>query len=184
MPTVLNSKAFTLFELLIVVLLIAILYGVFVHKLSRPKQADLDKLTLTNMKSFLSDLPFKNRAEVICLEPCKECFVYLDGKKTILEPVQLFKSTPKVYFPDNFGQVRTISFLPILDKNSAINDVCFKFSLFSNKSSSHFVIEDDKKYYLFDPYMNPVKVTNSFSDVTAFFDNSSLLPSERRDYDH
>ncbi len=184
MPTVLSSKAFTLFELLIVVLLIGILYGIFVHKLSKPPQADTDKLTLINIKNFLSDLPYKRKAEIICLEPCKECHIYLDGKKADDEGFSLFKTSPNIYFPDNFGQVRTISFLPIIDKNNAINNVCFKFSLFNNKSSSHYGVEDNEKFYLFDPYMKPVEITTSFSDMTVFFDNSKLLPSDTRDYDH
>ena len=184
MPTVSSSKAFTLFELLIVVLLIGILYGVFVHKLSRPPVANTDKLTLKNIKTFLADLPYKRKAEIICLEPCKTCNVYIDGKKTKESEFSLFKTAPNVYFPDNFGQIRTISFLPIIDKNGAINNVCFKFSLFNNKSSSHFAVESEDKYYLFDPYMKNVKVSKSFSDVTAFFDNSTLLPRDKRDYDH
>lgn len=184
MPTASNSRAFTLFELLIVVLLIGILYGVFVHKLTRPPVANSDKLTLKNIKSFLSDFSFKRKAEIICLEPCKTCNVYLDGKKAKTDEFSLFKSAPNVYFPDNFGQVRTISFLPISDKNGAINNVCFKFSLFNNKSSSHFAVESEGKYYLFNPYMKNVKESKSFSDLSAFFDNSTLLPSDKRDYDH
>ena len=184
MPTVSNSKAFTLFELLIVVLLISILYGVFVHKLSRAPQAKTDQLTLMNLKSFLLNIPFKRKIEVLCLEPCKECNIYIDGKKAKSDAFSLFKSSPNIYLPDNFGQVRTISFLPIIDKKGAINNVCFKFSLFNNKSSSYYALEDDSKYYLFDSYMKDVKKTKSFSDVTSFFDNSKLLPNDRRDYDH
>ncbi|MEA3523357.1 MAG: prepilin-type N-terminal cleavage/methylation domain-containing protein [Campylobacterota bacterium] len=184
MPTVSNSRAFTLFELLIVVLLIGILYGVFVHKLTKPPLANTDKLTLKNIKTFLADLPYKRKAEIICLEPCKECHVYLDGKKADEKGFSLFTSSPNIYFPDTFGQIRTITFLPLIDKNHAINNVCFKFSLFNNKSSSHYAVENDEKYYLFDPYMKPVAVSKSFSDVTAFFDNSELLPSDTRDYDH
>lgn len=184
MPTVSNSKAFTLFELLIVVVLISILYGVFVHKLSRPKKQETDKLTLINLKSFLSDIPFKHKAEVICLEPCQECYLYLDGKKADEKGFPLFKKAPQVYFPDRYGQINTVSFLPIMDKNSALHDVCFKFSLFNNKSSSYYAVQEDKKYYLMDPYMQGVKMTHSFSDVTAFFDKTKLLPSDERDYNH
>jgi len=184
MPTVSNSKAFTLFELLIVVLLISILYGVFVHKLTRAPQNKTDKLTLMNLKSFLLNIPHKKEIDVICLQPCKKCNIYIDGKKGKSDAFSLFKSTPKVYFPDNFGQLEAISFLPLIDKNRAVNSVCFKYSLFNNKSSSYFVVEDDSKYYLFDPYMKDVKMTKSFSDVTAFFDNSKLLPNDRSDYDH
>ncbi len=184
MPTVSNSKAFTLFELLIVVLLISILYGIFVHKLSKPPQEKTDQLNLVNLKSFLLDIPYKKKIEVICLEPCKECNIYIDNKKTKNDAFSLFKSHPNIYFPDTFGQVRTISFLPILDKKDAINNVCFKYSLFNNKSSSHYVVEDDGIYYLFDPYMKKVQTSKSFSDVTSFFDNSKLLPSDRSDYDH
>ncbi len=182
MPTVSNSKAFTLFELLIVVVLISILYGVFVHKLSRPKQSKTDQLTLMNLKSFLLDIPFKRKIEVICLEPCKECNIYIDNKKSKSDAFSLFKSVPNVYFPDNFGQLKTVNFLAQVDKNDAINNVCFKYTLLNNKSGSYYALEDDGDYYLFDPYMKKVKKTTSFSDVNSFFDKSKLLPSDSRDY--
>jgi prepilin-type N-terminal cleavage/methylation domain-containing protein len=184
MPTVSNSKAFTLFELLIVVLLISVLYGIFVHKLTRAPQAKTDQLTLMNLKSFLLKIPFKRKIEVLCLEPCKECNIYIDGKKAKSDSFSLFKSIPNIYSLDKFGQARTISFLPLIDKNGAMNNVCFKYSLLNNKSSSYYALEDDGKYYLFDPYMKDVKMTKSFSDVSLFFDDSKLLPSDRRDYEH
>jgi prepilin-type N-terminal cleavage/methylation domain-containing protein len=183
MPTVSNSKAFTLFELLIVVVLIAILYGIFVHKLTRPPEKKTEQLTLVNLKKFLMDIPFKKKIEVVCLEPCKECNIYIDGKKSKSDSFSLFKKNPNIYFPDKFGQLNTIRFVPKLDKKGSINNVCFKFSLFNNKSSSHFAVEDDGKYYLFDPYMRDVEITKSYSDVSKFFDKTELLPSDTRDYD-
>ncbi len=184
MPTVSSNKAFTLFELLLVITLIAVLYGVFVHKLSRPSTSKVGSLSLTTLKPFMLELPFKKKAELICMEPCQECHIYLDGKPATEEAIKLFKDTPKVYVPDRFGQMRTIDFLPMINTDQTLDNVCFKYEVFNNKSSSYYVVESQKKYYLFDPYMNPVRVTESFSEATAFFDKSKLLPMEKRDYDH
>lgn len=184
MPTASSSRGFSLFELLLVVVLISVLYGVFVHKLSTPKERQEERLTLENLQSFLSTLEFKRKAEVICLEPCSTCDLYLDGKKASEEGFKLFQATPKVYFPDRFGEVRPIDFLPMRTDERTLSDVCFRYILHANRSGSHFALEDGKKFYLFDPYMYPVQVVQSFSDVTAFFDNTQKLPNDERDYVH
>ncbi len=185
MPTASSSsKGFSLFELLLVVVLISVLYGVFVHKLSTPKNKIDDALTLKNLTSYLSTLEFRRKVEVICLEPCSSCDLYIDGKKANEEGFKLFKSSPKVYFPDRFGQVRPIDFLPMLSPEGSLSQVCFHYTLRANGSGSHFALEDGKDYYLFNPYMYPVQVVKSFADVSAFFDNSKKLPNDKRDYAH
>ncbi len=182
MPTVSSSRAFTLFELLLVVVLISIMYGIFVHKLTRPPQSDTDKLTLLTLKEFLGTFPFKRKAEAICLEPCSECHLYFDGKQADDEGFKLFKSHPNVYRPDRFGQLRTIDFLPMMDAQETLQNVCFVYTLYANGSGSHYAVEDDKNYYLFDPYMYPTHMTKSFSEVTEFFDNSKKLPNDESDF--
>jgi prepilin-type N-terminal cleavage/methylation domain-containing protein len=178
-----NKRAFTLFELLLVVVLIAVIYGIFVHKLSRTSEtANLDKLSLSNLKKELSNLPFYDKAELICLEPCESCEIYLDDKPIKQEVISLFKVSPNVYKNNRFGQMEHVRFMPIAIKENELRDVCFRYTLYRNGSGSHIAVEHNSKYYLFDPVKYSVQVTSSISDVERFFDVSELLPTSTQDY--
>jgi prepilin-type N-terminal cleavage/methylation domain-containing protein len=183
MPSVSSSKrAFTLFELLIVIILISIIYGVFVHKLTRKPTIEDAQLSLKTLKKELQKLPFRKKAEFICVEPCDKCYIYLDEKIVKQDPIALFKESPKVYYPDSFGQIRTVDFLPLELQENELSSVCFRYEIFSNGSSSHYVVEYKSKYYLFDPYMYDVNIKESLSDASSFFDVSKLLPTSTQDY--
>ena len=177
-----NKRAFTLFELLLVVVLIATIYGIFVHKLSRKSTIGDTPLSLKTLKKELQKLSFKKKVELICIEPCEACYIFIDNHQLKGDPLKLFKMSPKVYKPDNFGQVQSIEFLPIELKTDELSSVCFKYELYSNGSSSHYAVEYDSKYYLFDSYMYDVKEADSLSDASSFFDVTKLLPTSQQDY--
>ncbi len=182
MPNALNSKGFTLFELLIVIIIIGLLYGLFVSNLQN-KETKSDAITLLSMKKTLLNQPFKQKSEIICFEPCKECFIYNDDEKTDVEPFALFKTPPKVYKKDQYGKLEQYRFLSFLNKEDKLQDVCFRFSLLNNKSSSHYLVEADEKFYLFHPYLKDVETIQALSDAQKLLDNKTLLPKESRDYD-
>lgn len=182
MRNVLNSKGFTLFELLIVIILIGLIYGLFVSSLHN-KEIKSDAISLLSMKKTLSQQTFKNKSEIICLEPCKECFIYNDNEKSEVKPFSLFKTPPKVYKKDYYGRLEQREFLPLFTKEDLQQDICFRFSLFNNGSSSHYIVEADEKFYVFPAYMNDINETATLSDAEKLFDTTTLLPKESRDYD-
>ncbi len=182
MRNALNSKGFTLIELLIVILIIGLIYGLFVSNL-HDKKKETQNITLLTMKQALLLQPFKQKSEVICFEPCEECFIYNDDKKTDTSPFSLFKTAPKVYKKDQFSQLQPYTFLAFLDAEEKPQDVCFRFSVFNNKSSSYYLVEAHKKFYLFHPYLKEVEVTSTLSDAKKLLDLHEILPRENRDYD-
>jgi prepilin-type N-terminal cleavage/methylation domain-containing protein len=182
MRNVLNSRGFTLFELLIVIILIGLIYGLFVSNLHN-KETKSDALTLLNMKQTLLNQPFKKKSEIICLEPCKECRIYNDGEKSDADPFSLFKEHPKVYQTDYYGRLQQQQQLPLANEENILQDVCFRFRVKNNKSSSHYIVEADKKFYVFYAYMRDVNVTTSLSKAEKLFDTKHLLPKDSRDYD-
>jgi len=179
------KKGFTLFELMLVVLLIGIIYGVFVHKLSqKERNSDKNTVTLETLKGFLLQFSPKREATLRCIDPCDTCYVYRDGKKVNDLEIPLFEKAPNVYRADPFGQLRRISFTPIQGKHGEVLDVCFEFTLFENESSSSYIVDNGEKIYLFDPYMKPVSIFDSLSEAKAVFDKSQLLPTQGQAYDH
>lgn len=179
-----NRRGFTLFELLIVVLLIAILYGVFINKLqlgSSKKRAD--EVSLVTLHKLLEQFPSERKREVICTEPCKECKVYLDDKPLDDVSFPLFLSEPTVWKADRFGQYQSVSFLPLNDPEHGVKDVCFRYRLFSNGSGSNYIVQtDERHFYAFKPYLYPVQTFSTLEAAKKAFDSEALLPTERRNY--
>ncbi len=184
MPTVSkSSRGFTLFELLIVVLLIAVLYGVFISKMSSSPKKEAEKVTLETLKKTLDLFPAQRSRELICTDPCTHCRVYIDGSAVKGTEVALFKKEPTVWVKDRYGQFRQKTFLPLNDPEHGVKNVCFRYKLYRNGSGSSYIVQtDDKHYYVFKPYLHPVSVAETLTQAQEMFDTQSLLPTERRDY--
>ena len=75
-----SKSSFTLFELLIVILIISIIYGIFIERLGSKDRAVKEK-GLEGVKEFLSSYDFNESAALKCVDECKRCFVYIDSKK-------------------------------------------------------------------------------------------------------
>ena len=174
--------AFTLIELIIVISLIAVLYGVFVQKLQNRTQQNNKRVTLNTLKQFLDDTPSSTKAELICLEPCKSCHIYLDGKLASDDTLTLFSSEPIVYKLDQFGTLERFEFAPIMINDTQEANVCFRYSLHKGGASSEYAVLYQKRYYLFDPYNETPVVVDSIAEATKFFDREALLAMQPSDY--
>ena len=179
-----NSGGFTLFELIIVVLLIGILYGVFINKMQKSSGGNIpESVTLETLKSTLALFPAVRKREVVCTEPCKECTVFIDGNPVKETTFSLFDTAPTVWKKDRYGQLKRVKFLPLYDPDSERKDVCFRYRLFRNGSGSSFIVQtDEKHYYVFKPYMQPVRSVASANAAADALDDRTLLPTERRNF--
>lgn len=183
MPTASSSKAFTLFELLLVVVLIAVLYGVFVHKLSTPKTAQDANLNLKTLKPFLQTIPFEHKVELLCFEPDCSCHLYIDGKPVEQEAIKLFKTSPKTYRKNSFGQYQLHEYLAVKDEKGRFKTVCFGYNLYPNGSGSSYIVEADERFYYFPPHLGDVIEAESLEQIESTRDMASLLPRDKGDYD-
>ncbi len=179
-----NRSGFTLFELLIVVLLIAILYGVFINKLQlQTSGKSTDEVTLETIRTLLGQFPSERRREIICAEPCKSCAVFLDGEIVKSSKFPLFEKTPLVWKEDRYGEYKTIDFAPIIDPEHGTTNICFRYHLFRNNSASSYIVQtDERHFYVFKPYMAPVKIYTTLDAAKNALGSESLLPTEQRNY--
>ncbi len=185
MPTAsTNRHAFTLLELLIVVVLIATLYGVFINRMSQSSAREsTDGITLKTLQKRLGEFPAGMKREIVCTRPCKACRIYLNGTPLKEGRFSLFDAPPTVFSRDRFGQLRPVTFMPLRDEEGVSREVCFRYELFRNGSGSSYVVQtDEKHYYIYKPYLFPVRVVASLSEAQKAFDTEALLPTERRNY--
>jgi prepilin-type N-terminal cleavage/methylation domain-containing protein len=163
---VVNKKAFTLIELVVVLIIIGLVYALY-----SPNFHSKKKITkFENLKEFLLsnyDLPIK----LECFgDKCEQCFV--NNKE--LKQYQIFTKKPKVYTLDMFGYLQEKSFQD--DKK------CFEFQIFSNKSSSNMLVEKNLKFYLFYAFYQKSKVFSDFEKAQKEYDNKTFLPQDELEF--
>ena len=174
-----SKSSFTLFELLIVILIISIIYGIFIEKISS-KDAATKREGIEGIVKLLATFDFNQSASFVCTKECKECFIEIDGKKK--ESIEPFFQTIKVYDFDINGILSPIKFTPIFDKNGNPQEVCLRLSLYPNGSHSSYIVEDGDRFYVFYAYMRPPKVADTITKASELFDPSQWIPTDSSQY--
>ncbi len=161
-----NRKAFTLFELMVVVMIIGVVYALVLGSFDPKKSIKI--VTLEHIKEILTPYWTKGiKLELVIYDRCSKSELLINGKiKEDLEldiNTNLFKDI-KVYKQDRYNEERKLIFSPILvDKK--LYKSCFRFTLFPNGSSSSYVVQSGKKYYTYFPYFEKTYVTNTLDDA-------------------
>lgn len=145
-----NQAAFTLLELLIVILLISIFYYLVSATFKKEKRAS-NILTIKNINKYpLKHLP-RLGAELICIDDCKRCFIYnYDTYKIVNINSKLSKL--KAYIVDSDKEPIKIDFGRLKDKS-----ICLRYRYYPNGSSSQMIIKMDNRYYYIPSYFGKIK---------------------------
>jgi prepilin-type N-terminal cleavage/methylation domain-containing protein len=166
----LKKPAFTLFELIIVVVLIGIIYAIVLSNFHTKKEFKI--LKLENLKESLLPLWKKgNRVDLILYDEYKKAALVTNGEINSSYKPQIslsFFKDIESFTIDRFGALKKIEFAPLL-VNSEIKKVDFRFTLFQNGSSSSYIIKKDENYYLFFPYFEDVNITQDSEEAIERF---------------
>jgi prepilin-type N-terminal cleavage/methylation domain-containing protein len=166
----LTKKAFTLFELMVVVMIIGIVYSLVLGTFN-PKNS-IKIANLKNIKQGL--LPHwkkGHKVEFYVYDKCSKSIVYINGepKENIKPDIQnsLFDKI-KVYKKDRYGDKTELEFTPVKLENK-IYKSCFKYTIFPNGSSSSYIIYSNKKYYILYPYFKDTQISTSIDDAFELY---------------
>ena len=169
MSRIKNRAAFTLFELLLVLLIIAVLYGLFAQNMSF-KTKENEDIKIEKLNYFLVEKFSKNGEfiSVRCIENCKECKVLVNGEDNNIT-LQLFEEDMKVnsYMYDG-KRVKSISFDDYYIDEYRRERVCFRMDIYPNKSSDKLILEYDNRVILFDNFLNENRIFNSIQEAEEF----------------
>lgn len=159
-------KGFSLFELIIVTVLIGLIYGLFLHS-NQTAKAQKEKKDFRHIKTLLLETN-TTTATFFCEEKCIKCYIKTEENKKILLNTKLFPKEPRVYFFNNDG------LLEEYDNER----YCFEYKRFANASFSESVIELENKWYYFDTFSNGMKL---FENESAVLDYKEELFKKVRD---
>ena len=163
-----QKKAFTLLELLLVVVIIGVVYGLVISSMKKlnNKEARLDFETLP---SFLSTFHQQNDVALICTDNCRKCALFIDGEE-VKEIKPFMKEERRLNFwrfDANLG-TQELRFTPMFDEDDREFDVCFRYEIFIDGSSSEMIVETKKRSYDYRGLLHSVETYPSLQELESY----------------
>ena len=159
--------AFSLIELLIVIVIIGVVYTLAIKSFARV--ADTTKqVTLVTLKGYLQSIPHEHSVKFLCLDDCSSCDILVDSKvdETLKGSFDNFlDSSVKVYRYDSYQGMQPIINEVYFNSEDVEEDVCFSYSVDKKGVGEQVFVEYNKKVYDFTTYFEQTPVYNSLSDV-------------------
>jgi len=171
----LNRKAFTLFELMVVVMIIGVVYALVLGSFD-PKKS-IKVITLKDIKSALLPHWIKGKqVDLYVYDKCKKSALFVNGelKEDLKVNIDsyIFKDI-KVYKSALRGDRREIKFTPVII-DDRVKKVCFQYTIFPNGSSSSYIVKSGKNYYVYFPYFEDTYITTDFDDAKEKYQNNEI----------
>jgi len=159
------KKAFSLIELLIVIVIIGVVYTLAVSKLRSVGSEDARVPTLQNLKTYLMALQTGHKnVRFLCLDDCSECALYKDGTK--IKTFKNFFDAPVERYRYDFLQgVAAIDNEVYFDAKGHEESVCFSLSLDAKGVADQEIVVYKDKAYDFSSYFTPIKAYGSLEEL-------------------
>lgn len=132
-------SAFTLIELVLVVILIGLVYGLAIDGIKKSGEP-ARRLTLHTLVDFMTTQHRHNRLSLVCTDRCRTCTLYADGNAT--KRVEAFLDDSAQYYRfDHYLGSETLTWTPLFDENGREEPVCFRYDLLPDGSRSEMLVE-------------------------------------------
>ena len=145
------KKAFSLIELLIVIVIIGVVYTLAVTKLQTVQEGEMTP-SLSNLKEYLvSFLKEGEEAQILCFDDCSECSIYVDTQK--IKDIESFidSSVERYRYDALFGPVAIKSDI-FFNNEGRQEDVCFSLSVDRHLVADQVMVVYKEKVYDYTPY--------------------------------
>ena len=150
---------------MIIVVLIGSVYALVLTGFNK-KNIEISRLE--NIKTTLLPMWKKGvRIDIIVYNKCSQSAIFINNShqediESSLKP-ELFKDII-IHKIDSTNDTTKLKLAPIIfDKK--LYEVCFKFTLFPNGSSSSYIVEQNKRFYVFYPYFQDPQIFTSLEDA-------------------
>lgn len=171
----------TLFELLVVMTIVGIVYSIGIFTLSKEK-ATASTMSLMTLKSTLGAFSQSGKTRIVCDLSCRECRVW-SADETPLATVHL-KSEKSIerYGFDRFGELKKLG-AALTRTEGALRQACFEYTLYPDGTATPLILKSDNKYYAYTPLGGEKPyVAGSDEALRRFIFNESNYPLRGDDY--
>jgi len=163
----LNKKAFSLIELLIVIVIIGVVYTLAIKGFAQVAD-NTKQVSIGSLKEYLQSIPHENRVEFLCLDDCSSCDVFVDGEiaKSLKGKFDNFlDSSVKVYRYDFYQGLLPITEKTYFNDEGVEENICFSYSVDKGGVGDQVFVEYNKKVYDFTAYFEKIAVYNTTSEL-------------------
>ena len=158
------KKAFSLIELLIVILIIGVVYTLSIGNLQKMGDDSNDKLTLENLKEYLQGFDHDRSVKLLCLDDCLECNIFVDGKK--VKGIDSFlDSSVKIYRYEFYAGIHEKSQEVYFTTEDVEEDVCFSYAVDKKGVGNQVIVEFKNRVYDFSTYLSSTPIYNSLDEA-------------------
>lgn len=172
--TIRVKKAFTLIELVLVIILISIVYYLSFSNLTSSREVKY-KVNIENIKEFmLKNFKYEKELAFVCIEDdAKDCYIFID--KNINKDIKIenfFKDIPDIYNYDKdlskyvFTKIRLdeIEFEPF-----------FEFIINSDKKHKDIIVDTlDSRVYLLNSISRKIEKFENTNDIVEQFSSNEI----------
>lgn len=160
-----RRKAFTLIELMLVVLIIGLVYSLALSSLQKVGKGEV-KLSLENLETSLLEYHNNNHVEYVCIDRCERCYLFVDSKEIkTLESV--VNNDVRLYRFDVVYGSRELELPAYFNADNQEEQACFRYEIFADGSRTEMMVETDKKVVDFAGKYHKTTVYESLSDAIS-----------------
>jgi len=159
----LNRGAFSLLELLIVIVIMGIVYNLSVNSFDK-KREDGVNITLETLKEYLQNLEYERDVKLLCFDGCRNCDILVDGIKTKSIDGFLDDSVRSYRYQYLFG-VQEVMKDAYFNEDGIQEDVCFSYDIDKNGIGEQILVEFKNSVYDFSTYLSPIQKYSSMEDA-------------------
>lgn len=149
---------------MIVIVIIGVVYTLAITQL-KDFSAEEVKPSLKTLKEYLVSLVGEGEsAQMLCLDDCSECTIYVDGEKTV-EIENFFDAEITLYRYDFLQGVVEQQEAVYFNEDGVQEHVCFSFEVDRDGVSDQVIALYKEKVYDFTPYFTPTQLYKSLDDL-------------------
>ncbi|WP_415396559.1 prepilin-type N-terminal cleavage/methylation domain-containing protein [Sulfurimonas sp. CS5] len=157
------KKAFSLIELMIVIVIIGVVYTLSINKFQKIGEEPAN-ISLKGLKEYLQKFPHSNNVKLLCLDDCSSCDVFADNEKQASLNDFLDKSVKIYRYDFSYGilkQKKEVYF----NKDNVEKDLCFSYTVDKKGVGEQVFVEFKGLVYDFSNYLAPVSVYTSLQEA-------------------
>ena len=159
--------AFSLIELLIVIVIIGVVYTLAVTSFAKVSDK-ATQVSLVNLREYLQSLEHEKSVKFLCLDDCSSCDIIVDGEidETLKGSFDNFiDSSIKVYRYDSYQGVAQITNEIYFNSEDVEEDVCFSYTVDVKGIGEQVFVEFNKKVYDYSSYFGTTPIFNSVEEL-------------------
>ena len=157
------KRAFSLIELLIVIMIIGVLYTLAIGNFNRLSD-ESSRLSLSNLKEYLHSIPHEKSVKILCLDDCSECDIFVDGQKSKTVEDFLDESVRVYRYEFSYGAIEAEKEV-FFNIDDVEEDVCFSYAVDKNGVGDQVLVEFKEKIYDFSSYFSKTAVYSSIEEA-------------------